>query len=41
MQKQLASFIVSNGTQVIVENPTVMVPAPSAETEADTEEAEQ
>jgi hypothetical protein len=41
MQKQMASFIVSRGTAVVVENPTTMVPIPPAESEAETEEAEQ
>ena len=31
MQKQLASFLVSNGTAVVVEDPSVMVPVPAAE----------
>ena len=41
MQKQLASFIASDGKQIVVENSTTMVPAPPAEAEAGSEEAEQ
>jgi hypothetical protein len=41
MQKQMASFLISKGTAVVVENPTVMVPIPPAESEADSEEVEQ
>jgi hypothetical protein len=37
MQKQLASFLVSNGTAVVVENPSVMVPADPPAKDASTQ----